>query len=186
MLIFCFCEHFLLLVFTNFKELYSHIRDVEVNPKNWLWEAFLHTRRSSFFDLRVYGPRKRQNVVLLTVFETVPRNFFQELRCQTWVFGFSLNYRLGKSVLHKRLLSSFFETKSFAGRKFHLSDLLTVYWTFLDNYHAKSVIIGLVDTTGCWKLTFVVCCAQFFLKKVTALKQLNVLKFRLFFGSFVT
>ena len=31
--------------------------------------------------------------------------------------------------------------------------LLTVFWTFHDNYSAKSGIIGLIDRTGFWEFT---------------------------------
>ena len=58
---------------------------------------------------------------------------------------------------------SFFKTRSPNSRNCQISDLLTFFWTFLDNYSAKSDIIGLIDKTVCWKLTFVIVYAQFVL-----------------------
>ena len=46
---------------------------------------------------------------------------------------------------------------------------------FLDNYPTKSDI-GLIDPTGCWKLTLIVCYAQFFQTEVIALKQVKITK----------
>ena len=45
--------------------------------------------------------------------------------------------------------AQFFVTKSYDSRKCKVCDMLTVFWTFLDNYTAKRNIIGLIDTTGC-------------------------------------
>ena len=47
-----------------------------------------------------------------------------------------------------------FKTKSYDSRNCQLSDLFTAFSTFLDNYPAKSDIIRLVDTAGCWKLVY--------------------------------
>ena len=46
------------------------------------------------------------------------------------------------------------------------SDLLTIFWTFLDNYPVKSDIIGLIDSAGCWKFNFSICSASFLREKL--------------------
>ena len=73
-------------------------------------------------------------------------------------------------ILHKRLLLIFY-TKSYGSRKYQIFDLVTVFWTFLANYPAKSDIIGLIKTTGCWKPTSITVYAPFLLNKVLAFKQ---------------
>ena len=49
--------------------------------------------------------------------------FSPELPLQTWVFGFKRSYRLGDSLLHKRLRSIFLLNKSYDSRKCQLTDL---------------------------------------------------------------
>ena len=74
-----------------------------------------------------------------------------------------------KNLVDKRLRSNC-KAKSYDSRKRQLSDLLTVYWTFLDNYPAKSDIKGLIDKTGCWKLTFIICYSKFRLERIYCLQ----------------
>ena len=57
-------------------------------------------------------------------------------------------------------MPNFFQTKNYDFPKCQHSDLLTVSWTLLKNYPDKSDIIGLINTTVCWKLGFIVCYAQ--------------------------
>ena len=59
-------------------------------------------------------------------------------------FGFSLKIRLEDTLLQKQLRPIFL-------KKCHLSDLLTVFWSFLDKHPAKNDIIALIDLTVCWK-----------------------------------
>ena len=58
--------------------------------------------------------------------------------------------------------------------------MLTVFWDSLDIYTAKTDIIGLIDTAGCLKLTFIICCAQNFLIEILGFAQMKVLKIELF------
>ena len=52
------------------------------------------------------------------------------------------------NVFAKAARRSFCSTKSYDNRKCQIFDLSTVFRAFLDNYPAKSIIIGLVERTG--------------------------------------
>ena len=81
-------------------------------------------------------------------------NFLAFLELPFQIFGFTQNNRLGKSLLLKRLRQIFFQTKSYGFQKCQFTDLLTVFWIFLDNYLAISDIIGLIDPTDGWKFFY--------------------------------
>ena len=100
---------------------------------------------AQLFLTQNYGPRKSQNYEFLTVFRNV-LIFFCEPPCQTWVFDFNQNCSLGESLLDK-WLRPFLKIKYYDSQKCQLSNLLSFLWTFLDNYPAKSDIMGLIDTT---------------------------------------
>ena len=71
-------------------------------------------------------------------------SFSRKVPCQTWNFGSNRNRRVVKIFLHKRLRLNFLG-KNYNSRKCQLSELLIIFWTFLDNSPAKADIIGLID-----------------------------------------
>ena len=92
-------------IFSNFYDFYRknlYLLCCVQYKERFVESSFAYATTPKFRRHKKLWPSEKSKC--LTIF--LKLDFLRELPCQTWVFGFNRNYRLGEFLLHKQLCAN--------------------------------------------------------------------------------